>query len=681
MYCKKCGKQLRDDASFCPNCGTSLSVPQLDILTVFRTGIPKASVISSNGSDLFVYPHLPENVKNSIRTNFHLDYDDKIFFIRDTSWWDTRNQGLVITDKGIVCIPDNDKANEIVLFYWADIDRVEYQDLVLHFWNNEGYSYPIHISYFIKGDENENGRYIGEALAAVFTQMASVAIPVKSLLEETMVKIDDLMASKKCDEALQLALSFKEKEGDNSALDFYIAGIYAEKKEYRKTIQFCERGLECVDEENCDLVSLLLYQKYSACHELGDDFTARKDCLTVMRNTSATLVCGDGISVRDDAEKDFRQYEQNYIHNFLSMPYNKRKLIVPVNEYIDLSQQLISVVDIRNLPAINFPIGHPIANQLYVGHPFIADQYILFEDHELTFIDDRVREFCLIMQFLGATEVSVESINGKNVNEEIKEDLTIKGGSSYRIAKAQGAYHKESENRLVNSIKQTIGLTQKYTPSKSLALPDGLVWYPYEASWQRLYQQRMQGSLLEHREKIETRKNRVLQSSELRQVEGEFKSLVLTAHATWDNHLEASFETQEDADLTIYVRFAPLSALTGNNENVKCNNLLSLSLTADEQEYLDEYRECLEEGNDISPKERRLLDRLREKLGISEKRSVELENSLKPQLSEVEQEYLEEYRICLEEDGEISDRERRLLDRLRDKLGITQERANELEKY
>lgn len=191
----------------------------------------------------------------------------------------------------------------------------------------------------------------------------------------------------------------------------------------------------------------------------------------------------------------------------------------------------------------------------------------------------------------------------------------------------------------------------------------------------------MQGSLLEHREKIETRKNRVLQSSELRQVEGEFKSLVLTAHATWDNHLEASFETQEDADLTIYVRFAPLSALTGNNENVKCNNLLSLSLTADEQEYLDEYRECLEEGNDISPKERRLLDRLREKLGISEKRSVELENSLKPQLSEVEQEYLEEYRICLEEDGEISDRERRLLDRLRDKLGITQERANELEKY
>ena len=89
----------------------------------------------------------------------------------------------------------------------------------------------------------------------------------------------------------------------------------------------------------------------------------------------------------------------------------------------------------------------------------------------------------------------------------------------------------------------------------------------------------------------------------------------------------------------------------------------------------------MEEGNDISPKERRLLDRLREKLGISEKRSVELENSLKPQLSEVEQEYLEEYRICLEEDGEISDRERRLLDRLRDKLGITQERANELEKY
>lgn len=107
----------------------------------------------------------------------------------------------------------------------------------------------------------------------------------------------------------------------------------------------------------------------------------------------------------------------------------------------------------------------------------------------------------------------------------------------------------------------------------------------------------------------------------------------------------------------------------------------SSSLSEDEQEYLEEVKMCLEEDNEISPRERRLLDRLRNKLNISEERAKELEESLKaPQLTEDEQEYLEEYKLCLEEDGEISSKERRLLDRLRDKLGISVERAKELER-
>ena len=104
------------------------------------------------------------------------------------------------------------------------------------------------------------------------------------------------------------------------------------------------------------------------------------------------------------------------------------------------------------------------------------------------------------------------------------------------------------------------------------------------------------------------------------------------------------------------------------------------SISEDEQEYLEEVKMCLEEDNEISPRERRLLDRLRNKLNISEERAKELEESLKaPQLTEDEQEYLEEYKLCMEEDGEISSKERRLLDRLRDKLGINVERAKELE--
>ena len=99
-----------------------------------------------------------------------------------------------------------------------------------------------------------------------------------------------------------------------------------------------------------------------------------------------------------------------------------------------------------------------------------------------------------------------------------------------------------------------------------------------------------------------------------------------------------------------------------------------------EQEYLDEVKACLEEDGKISPSERRLLNRIREKLGLSEKRAAELEAFLiKPQLTEGEQEYLEEYKACLEEDGEITPKARRMLDRFRNRLGISEERTLEIE--
>ena len=103
--------------------------------------------------------------------------------------------------------------------------------------------------------------------------------------------------------------------------------------------------------------------------------------------------------------------------------------------------------------------------------------------------------------------------------------------------------------------------------------------------------------------------------------------------------------------------------------------------TTAENEYLEELKACLEEDGEISQKERRLLERFREKLGISAERAIELEDSLSaPQLTDEEKEYLEEYKACVENDIEISPKERRLLNRIRESLGISEERANEIEK-
>ena len=138
----------------------------------------------------------------------------------------------------------------------------------------------------------------------------------------------------------------------------------------------------------------------------------------------------------------------------------------------------------------------------------------------------------------------------------------------------------------------------------------------------------------------------------------------------YEKALSLGFESVRDKVLELK---GTTSSMTSSHSGI---------MTEEEQEYLDEVKICLEEGGEISSKERRLLDRLRTKLGISDMRAKELEDSLKAlKLTEEEQEYLEEYKLCLEEDGKISPKERRLLDRLRNKLSISQKRAKELEDF
>lgn len=112
----------------------------------------------------------------------------------------------------------------------------------------------------------------------------------------------------------------------------------------------------------------------------------------------------------------------------------------------------------------------------------------------------------------------------------------------------------------------------------------------------------------------------------------------------------------------------------------ECEQEKSAELTDAEQEYLDNLKEFLEDDAEITSRERKMLDKIRQKLGITEERANELEASLsEPQLTEDEREYLDMYREYAEE-GVITDKARRRLDKFANALGITDERVKEIEK-
>lgn len=102
--------------------------------------------------------------------------------------------------------------------------------------------------------------------------------------------------------------------------------------------------------------------------------------------------------------------------------------------------------------------------------------------------------------------------------------------------------------------------------------------------------------------------------------------------------------------------------------------------TQNEKTYLEEYLQCLTDG-EISSAEIRLLNKLAISLGISESRAKELEASCKSSnLTDAEKEYLEEYRACLEDASEVSSSARRLLNKLAASLNLSNEQVVRLEK-
>ena len=85
----------------------------------------------------------------------------------------------------------------------------------------------------------------------------------------------------------------------------------------------------------------------------------------------------------------------------------------------------------------------------------------------------------------------------------------------------------------------------------------------------------------------------------------------------------------------------------------------------------------LEDG-EITDTERRFLERKRIKLGLSEEQAAKVEALCSPSLTDAEKEYIEIYKEIVGED-EITDRKRRMLNREAESLGLSETRVRELE--
>lgn len=496
---------------------------------------------------------------------------------------------------------------------------------------------------------------------------------IKSLKENiSSNKIDDAVimwelecAWAKCDFEL-----VKYGQLNNATIvesNYLIGDAYLNKeKNYEKALNYLQRALSlCPEDINC------LYDMYLIHKHNGNIADARRYIFEAYMNAEQVERM-DACTLRNE----FVSTNNEYTTKYLEMPYHNRKVLLLVKTFTSLNQNDLTILAINsNLSRLTFPIGHPKANEVYVAHPLITNRYMPIENYQLELIEEQVREFCVLAQGLGATEINIRCLNDNSNDATNSGNKNLAGGVSIGQTNIHGSSYNEYSHRLIEEISRSISLHQTFQPQSPPELPNNLVWYAEKSSWQQLFRQRLDG-ILTHEERIETKKSQVVDNHEMKKIKGELQSLFADMDVAFDKTEEAKFEQQENAVLAISVKFAPLSQLTENATSTPSSKMFS----ANEQKYIDEVKECLADG-EITKTGRRLLNMHRERLGISENRAAELEASVTThQLTDNEKEYLEAYQEA-NENGQITDKERRMLNRYRDTLGITEERAKEIEKY
>lgn len=657
----------------------------------------------------FVYPNITENKKGDIQRFFNRPIKERIAFLSDIYEYDDNGKHMIIiTEKGIydrfdcymfaigfgLHLGKSNSGSYDHFFSWEDINRVEFsekkKDFYIYF--DEGYDTFWRIS---RSDLLHSYSSIEQC-----TNLANGLSYVASLFHNDSDRIDEVFSLeaegnlKKAVEIIEEILSQHSNPEDMCFLK-YVSGRmhlgYARVTEdegermnlLEKAIDELKWALNHIDDDwrSFEEAIHFFYGVALYCHD--ENRIARKHILLAMNSDSNDLV-GEAKEVYSECEQEMAEYWDNYIEN---VDYHDRKYIMPVKSIEGCADMNIETFLLEKVPnCVQFPIGHPVANQLYIGHPYNPSLYVPFEESEDIFFVDKVHELCYLLECLGAEEIIITSIKGKDVSEFNDSQESYSGSADIKLfsGEASGGKQSHHQGEMTSNNQRTMRI--KLDPMRKPFLPEGLIWYDEQPQWQRLVNSRINGNMLEYNEFVSTSQTKFTSNSEKKDIKAAAKYLWTKVHAEVEQNIETQFKETTETQWKVDVKFRSIkdfANIVEQNPQIATQDTKPIStvqMTGDEQSYAEEVKFCLEDGT-IGDKERRFLERMRTKLGISPERAAEIEESLqKPELTEDEQEYLEAVKDEIV-DGVLPESSRRLLNRLRRSMDISEERAKEIELF
>lgn len=669
-----------------------------NMLSIFKRGV--MSLLRHHNNNDCLILNISDSDKSAIRNNFGLGLDEQILWVRDTSFWSSKNQGLVITDKQIIFIHDNDTPNDKTYIEFNDIHHVEYREMSLFVWNYQEEYVQFRLGLFFK-DSTESNELIEDAkqLAKVLTEMAKSVGHVET--ETVFDHMSNLLNEENYDEVIDCAKQVVSDNGydnDSKCVAYmYLSEALSKKgaldshkgmnSYMRDAIEACDLALELCEDE--DPYRYTIFKQKGDIEQVADDVRSARNCFIAAMES-------EDFDLKKNAKNSYELLTREISSDkssFLNDDYNKRKFLFTVSNdkqipgCYDKEDNVQWIFSLGLIPDyINFPVGHPQPNTLYIGHPLKPGVYIPFENATEQLFMEKVRELCYLAQCLGAVEIKFKRIKGLDVSNSESSCVERSGEAGRKFLNVGGSLGVSGSETNTYSSKDGVELVQCYSPIKKPFCPEGMVWYDSDPTWQTLVKQRLNGNILSYVEHVSSIETTTVSSNQLMSLKGSFEYLFAKASGSYDAKTDKTFSKTEEIEWEIDMKFKPLqdfdnAYVTNSQATDSIDQSLNSELSEDEIAYKEEVEFCFEDASEIDVHSRKFLERKRQKLGLSETRAQEIEDMVKASLvsfTDEEKEYMEALDDVIE-DGVIPDNVRRLLERERKSLGISEERAKELE--
>lgn len=574
---------------------------------------------------------------------------------------------LLFTNYAIYIKDIQNKTEDIIR--WWEITKVSYENEHFMFFNSEGKNFKnINVRTFFP---KEISIYTGVGFSGDLTSVASIAPNPLQLAQEN--KYSEAI------EAVNYYITIK------SSIELYVtrAFIYYDKAiksndnknllqealtEIEKTIDYCKDHEECwkLHKYKGHLLELMGKITDSRNAYMKSLAEAPEEQKYELQNRTTKL---------EEANADLWD---NYI---LRVPYKERKYIMLVEDskIKNCAVSGITIFNSSNVPnCINFYDNMPLNNELYVGHPYNPSVYIPYNQAEDILFQDKIQEFCYILQQLGAEEITITSLKGRKINEtnNKKEEVEVAANAG-RFGNASLNIDSSTSNLMDRTSHEQYDVKYVYDPIDMPKVPSETIWYQNQPKWQRIVQSRIDGNTLEWTECISSKLKFFTSSSEKEDIKAKLKVLMANIEGRSYKEEEKQLKEETETIWRVSVKFRSKKLL---QEKSQSRNTISSTLTDTEKEFLNEVRFCIEDDGVIDNSEQIFLNKTREKFGLTEERAKELQESLlKPQFTENEKEYINALSELMI-DGQIPESAQRIVERFRNLYEIDEQRANEIEK-